>query len=239
MKNSASFSFWKIVFLKTIGNFLIIFSIFILLKTFSKPIFAEIKYQYDAFSQKNYVVIEETESKANNSSLPLQINLGTKQNTNINLLPNTEIIRPLDLNFSIVIPKIAANAVVVPNVDTANESSYLDALQKGVAHALGTDFPGSGRHIFLFAHSTDYFWRVGDYNAVFYLLYKLEKGDEINLYFSGKRHKYEVFNKMIIDPSQVQYLTRLTPNEELTLQTCWPPGTTLKRLLIFAKKPTQ
>lgn len=239
MKKSPTLSFWKIVILKTIGNFLIYFSIFVLWKTFSKPIFAEIKYRYDGLSQKNYVVIDEIDTTPVNSQQPLQINLGAKQNTDINLMPNTEIIRPIDTNFSIVIPKIAANAIVVPNIDTANEPSYLEALQKGVAHALGTDFPGSGRHIFLFAHSTDYFWRVGNYNAVFYLLYKLEKGDEINVYFSGKRHKYEVFNKMIIDPSQVQYLTRLTPNEELTLQTCWPPGTTLKRLLIFAKKPTK
>ena len=65
-----------------------------------------------------------------------------------------------------------------------NENIYLDALNQGVAHTLGTAFPGEGGHIFLFAHSTDYFWRVGTYNAVFYLLSKLESNDEINLFYN-------------------------------------------------------
>ncbi|PJC82271.1 hypothetical protein CO007_00285, partial [Candidatus Roizmanbacteria bacterium CG_4_8_14_3_um_filter_36_10] len=89
-------------------------------------------------------------------------------------------------------------------------------------------------HIFLFAHSTDYFWNVGNYNAVFYLLNKLEKNEEVNLFYQGTRYVYRVIGKEIVDPSQVQYLTRKTNREFLTLQTCWPPGTTLKRLLVFA-----
>jgi hypothetical protein len=39
----------------------------------------------------------------------------------------------------------------------------------GVAHAKGTVFPHKG-NIYLFAHSTDNWWNVGRYNAVFYLL---------------------------------------------------------------------
>jgi sortase A len=113
------------------------------------------------------------------------------------------------------------------------------ALQKGVAHAKGTAFPGEGGHIFMFAHSTDYVWNVGTYNAVFYLLYKLEVGDEVNLFYKGTRYVYKVTGKQIVDPSQVEYLTRKTPNELLTLQTCWPPGTTLKRMLVFAEPVSQ
>lgn len=147
-----------------------------------------------------------------------------------------EFLTPVDPNFSIVIPKIGANARILANIDPADEKIYLPALQKGVAHALGTAFPGEGGHIFLFAHSTDYFWNVGYYNAIFYLLYKLEKGDEVDLFYQGKRYTYRVLGKEIVDPSQVEFLTRKSNREFLTLQTCWPPGTTLKRLLVFAIK---
>lgn len=143
-------------------------------------------------------------------------------------------ITPVDPNFSIVIPKIAANARIIPQVDPSNKGEYLAALKKGVAQAKGTAFPGENGHIFLFAHSTDYFWNVGRYNAIFYLLYKLEKGDEIDLIYKKQLYKYTVIGKEIVNPSQVEYLTRTSNKEFLTLQTCWPPGTTLKRILIFA-----
>ncbi len=148
----------------------------------------------------------------------------------------TELLVPEDPYFSVVIPKIAANAKVQSNIDPTDEKVYLEALKKGVAHALGTAFPGEGGHVFLYAHSTDYLWNVGSYNAVFYLLYKLEKGDEINVFYKGKRNVYKVIDKKVVTPSEVEYLTRKTNKEFLTLQTCWPPGTTLKRLLVFATR---
>ena len=143
---------------------------------------------------------------------------------------------PQDPNFSVVIPKIGANARVLANVDAAEEKIYLEALNKGIAHASGTKFPGESGHIFLFAHSTDYFWNVGSYNAIFYLLNKLAKGDEVDVFFKGQRYVYQVINSVVADPSQVEYLTRKSNKELLTLQTCWPPGTTLKRLLVFASR---
>jgi sortase A len=146
---------------------------------------------------------------------------------------------PKDPQFSIVVPKIGANAKIIANVDAAEEEVYLNALNKGVAHTLGTAFPGEGGHVFLFAHSTDYFWNVGSYNAIFYLLNKLEIKDEINIYYKGQRYVYQVIGKQVVDPSKVEYLTRKTNKEFLTLQTCWPPGTTLKRLLVFATRVSE
>ena len=40
---------------------------------------------------------------------------------------------------------------------------------------------------------------------------------------------------LVVDPDQVQFLRPEASFAKLTLQTCWPPGTTLKRLLVFAK----
>lgn len=220
----------RILILRTIGNFLLFSSLFMIIKTFWQPVKEELIYFVNITIQKKYVVNE-----IQNPNFKIQINdkPGGLLAKAFNIKP-IEVLTPIDPNFSIVIPKIGANAKVLANIDASNEKIYLDSLNRGVAHTLGTAFPGEGGHIFLFAHSTDYFWNVSTYNAIFYLLYKLEKNDEVNIFYKGQRYVYRVIGQEIVDPSQVQYLTRKTNREFLTLQTCWPPGTTLKRLLIFA-----
>ena len=75
--------------------------------------------------------------------------------------------------FSVVIPKINASSNVIANVDVSRKQEYLEALQKGVAHAKGTNFPGQNGSIFLFSHSTDSPLNFARYNAIFYLLKQL------------------------------------------------------------------
>jgi LPXTG-site transpeptidase (sortase) family protein len=226
--------FIKILFLRTIGNFLIFSSLFMIAKTFYQPMVEEIKYTVHQYVQKKYVVLDK------NATAPTAntINTNTAKGKLIQVLQikPVEVLQPVDPAFSVIIPKIGANAKVIPNVDPSNEEKYLEALKQGVAHTEGTAFPGEGGHIYLFAHSTDYVWNVNTYNAVFYLLYKLENGDEIDLFYKNQRYMYKVIGKVTVDPSQVEYLTRKTNKEFLTLQTCWPPGTTLQRTLIFATR---
>jgi len=230
MKKIKNKEYISVLLLRTLGNFLILASLFMIGKTLYEPVHQEIRYLYDSVIKKTYVVANPDEM-----SFSLQEKTGNKGSlTRIVAGKTANVLIPENTDFSIVVPKIGANAKIIPNVDSANERDYLSALKKGVAHALGTAFPGEGGHIFLFAHSTDYFWNVGAYNAIFYLLGKLEKNDEINIFYKGERYVYKVVDKTIVDPSQVEYLTRKTNREFLTLQTCWPLGTTFKRLLIFA-----
>lgn len=140
----------------------------------------------------------------------------------------------LDPFFSIYVPKIDAKANVIPNINAGNYNEYSNALQDGVAHAAGTNFPGQGKLVYLFSHSTDSPLNFARYNAVFYLVRKLEKGDRIVLYFMGKEHKYVVTNKVITEASDTSWLKDKGQGEKLVLQTCDPPGTTLKRLIIEA-----
>lgn len=227
--------FLKILTLRTIGNFLVLSSLFMIGKTFYQPIRQEVRYFVEKSANKQYLVAATKQEQEEVESFHLQQNKQAKGALNSLLkVDPVEVLVPEDPEFSIVIPKIGANAKVLPGIDVSNEGAYLEALQKGVAHAGGTAFPGEGGHIFMFAHSTDYFWNVGSYNAVFYLLHKLNKDDEINVFYKGQRYVYRIVEKAVVDPSQVEYLTRKTDREFLTLQTCWPPGTTLKRLLVFA-----
>ena len=144
----------------------------------------------------------------------------------------------VDSYFSVVVPKIQASSRVIANVDTSVEDQYLDALRKGVAHARGTYFPGQGENIYLFSHSTDSPF-VSQYNAVFYLLRKLEKGDEIIVFFADKKFEYVVEETIVASAEDTSYLQENTDSERLVLQTCDPPGTTWKRLLVIASPASQ
>lgn len=142
---------------------------------------------------------------------------------------------PVDGAFGIIIPKLGANAKIIPSVDPYDSQEYQQALARGVAHAKGTALPGETGNVFLFSHSSVNFYEANRYNSVFYLINKLETGDTIDLYYQGVPYTYSVTDKKLVAPTDVSYLTKQVPNPTLTLMTCWPPGTTLKRLLVFGE----
>ncbi len=154
----------------------------------------------------------------------------------INSPTDIKVITPIDTDFGIVIPKIGANAHITKNVDPFNSPEYQIALSKGVAHAQGTVLPGERGNIFLFSHSSSDFLNATKYNSIFYLLSKLEKEDKVQIFYKQKEYKYIVSDKKIVDSDAIDYLSSKSEDETLTLMTCWPPGTSLKRLIIQARR---
>lgn len=150
-------------------------------------------------------------------------------------LSDLSILQPANPQFSLVIPKIDLNSEVFANVSLTEKEDYQTSLEKGVAHAAGSYFPNQKGTVYLFGHSTDYVWNLAHFQAVFYLLKELNKGDEINVFYQGKRYLYQVADKKIVSPSDLYYLKPKSGKEEVILQTCWPPGTTWQRLLVFAQ----
>ncbi|MBI4038245.1 sortase [Candidatus Daviesbacteria bacterium] len=144
-------------------------------------------------------------------------------------------LKPVDTNFGVVIPKITANAKVIENVSPFNQQEYQWALTKGIAHGLGSSFPGQVGNVFLFSHSSVNFYEAQRYNSIFYLLDKLEKGDVIYLYFKNEKFQYQVSEKKLVWANEVNYLKGQGFTKTVTLMTCWPPGTTFKRLLVLAE----
>lgn len=135
---------------------------------------------------------------------------------------------------SITIPAINAQALIVQNIDPWDEKVYQKALSKGVAHAKDTSLPWEEGKSFLFAHSSGNPWELTSYNTPFLRLGDLMVGDEILITHEGKVYKYVVDEKISVWPSEVDYLEQSSENQ-LVLMTCTPIGTSLKRLLIFAK----
>lgn len=149
--------------------------------------------------------------------------------------PVTRELTPPNTDFALVIDKLGAASAIISEVDAGNSLAYQRALTRGVAHAKGTKYPGQGGNIFLFAHSSADLLTAERYNSVFYLMHHFEPGDLIKVWYRGTKHNYAVFTKKIVSPGDTSYLTPYAPSEQLTLMTCWPPGTTLKRLIIIAR----
>jgi sortase A len=160
--------------------------------------------------------------------------LGVKYTVNETKKAKEKKLVPSNTDFSIIIPKIAAVAPVISEVDYTNSDIFLKVLKKGVAHAKGTAYPDQVGNVYIFAHSTDAFYNVGNFNAVFYLLGKLNKGDEVVLYYKGNKYTYSVSEVKVVSKDDSYYLGKISEGKTLTLQTCYPPGTTLKRLVVIA-----
>ncbi|OGD56845.1 hypothetical protein A2V71_01050 [Candidatus Berkelbacteria bacterium RBG_13_40_8] len=136
--------------------------------------------------------------------------------------------------FHLVIPKLDMSVPIIPDVDGNDKEEYFKSLESGVAHYKGTSKPGDGSNIFIFGHSSFYWWSPGDYKEIFKTLSDLEEGDEIIVWREGKEYKYKVTETKLVSPTDVSVL-KPTKTEQVTLMTCWPPGTTQRRLIIIAK----
>lgn len=146
---------------------------------------------------------------------------------------------PEEQRFHIRIPAIGVDSDVIPNIDAGNPKEYIEALKKGVAHARGTGFPGQdggiNKNIFIFGHSTNGDWNITRYNALFYNLKDLNPGDEIQVWFWGKEYWYKVVERKIVSADDTSFLAPQQERERLILQTCFPPGTIWKRLIVVAE----
>ncbi len=137
--------------------------------------------------------------------------------------------------FRIEIPSIKLESNIVDNVDTNIEDEYKSKLQYGVAHAKGTYLPPeNGGPTYLFAHSTDTVFNIARFNAKFFSVRELKSGDEIKVFFNGKEYDYIVKSNFIIEPTEIDVIRN--SDTDLILQTCWPPGTSWQRLIVFADR---
>lgn len=145
--------------------------------------------------------------------------------------PKVISIQTLPNNY-ISVPKIHAQAPITFNVNAFNENEYQEVLKKGVAHAKNTALPGEKGSVFIFAHSSGNPIEISTYNTIFLKLGQLQTNDEIQIKKDNKIYTYKVTEKKVVWPSEVEYIEE--KKDQLILQTCWPIGTSLKRLLIFA-----
>ncbi len=160
---------------------------------------------------------------------------------------NKKQIPPINLKIAppderVIIPRINQNVPVV-GISSENlirrdwsalEKDIQEALQDGVVHYPGTAQPGQSGNVVITGHSSYFAWDPGRFKDVFALLHEVKVGDKIIVYFNQKEYFYEVYDTKVVMPDQVDVLTQSGENR-LTLITCTPVGTNLKRLVVLAK----
>lgn len=175
----------------------------------------------------------------------------TQPTENLELSSDPEVqkrqIPPLEMEIApsdnrIIIPRIDQNIPIV-RVSSANlinrdwdalENEMQDALRNGVVHYPGTALPGQTGNIAITGHSSYFPWDSGRFKDVFALLHQVVNGDRIVIYYEQDKYVYEVDEIDIVLPENLDIL-RQTPDDRLTLITCTPVGTNLKRLIVIAR----
>lgn len=200
----------------------LIFSLFSILRVYLPILWAEIVYAYNNVFNEDY-----------KRNLEYLRNLAKeKTNNEVLLYAVNKIPEPADRDFSIIINKINVNKKVIKNVDISNQQEVENALKQGIAWAKGTAEPGEFGNSLIFSHSASNDWNMQIYNAQFTLLNKLEYDDFFTIVYKDRQMDFIVFDKQIVEPNDTSYINAIADDRIVTLQTCYPPGSDSKRLLV-------
>lgn len=149
--------------------------------------------------------------------------------TNSNVGPDTKII----------IPKLNVNVPVVYDVTALDDTTVQKALERGVVHYKlpgANSIPGQSGNTVILGHSSNDVFDPGSYKFAFVLLDRLQNGDVFYLHYDSKRYIYRVTDRKVISPSDFGSLQTTSDKPQAILVTCTPPGTALKRLLIYGEQ---
>ncbi len=119
----------------------------------------------------------------------------------------------------IVIPKLGVDMVMY-------EGIRLSTLDYGPGHWPGTAMPGQVGNVVVGGHRTSS-------HRVFRNVDQLVAGDEIKFRDAAGEHTYAVDRVEIVPPSAV-WIVDPTETATATLFACHPPGSTAKRIVVFA-----
>jgi LPXTG-site transpeptidase (sortase) family protein len=135
---------------------------------------------------------------------------------------------------------IFENKIEIPNIEVSapivlakNEKEVANQLKKGVVLFPGSAFPGEKGATIILGHSAPLHWPKIMYDWVFTKLQYLQEGDEIFVYFNGKKYKYKVKEKIILKKGQ-EIPWEDDSENSLVLISCWPPGKDIKRMAVKA-----
>lgn len=136
---------------------------------------------------------------------------------------------PSNLNsYTLSIPKL--------NIDHAQVSLTNQNLSQNLVHYGGTALPGNNGNGVVFGHSIlPQFYNPKNYTAIFSTLHTLENGDQILTTIDGITYQYQIIDMFEVSPKDISVLEQTYDNKYLTLITCTPPGTYLRRLIVKAK----
>jgi len=109
-------------------------------------------------------------------------------------------------------------------------------LSSSLIHYGGTAYPGDFGNAVIFGHSIlPQFFNPANYMTIFALLPTLKYGDEIIINFDGVRYCYHIEEMVEVKPDDLSILEQRFDDSYISLVTCVPPGTYLRRLVVRAR----
>ena len=127
--------------------------------------------------------------------------------------------------------------ITIPKLKIENAQVLVDSLKfdKNLAHFPGTALPGEVGNPFITGHSVlPQFADPKNYRAIFTRLSDLEIGDDVYVEINGQKLHYVVQYSKVVHPRDLSVLAPISSTgRNLTLMTCVPPGTNLKRLVVI------
>ena len=157
-------------------------------------------------------------------------------------------------NFTIIIPKLELEAPIVSGIEgfqsvntTETENKFGDrvqkALEEGTLHYPGSSLPNderldSNRNIVILGHSSSVAFGPGSYKDIFSELRQMAVDDLIMIHYQGIEYTYKIYDKKIINPTEIEVLGPIIIDNNLTVITCHPPGDNNHRLVVLAQQIT-
>jgi len=131
-------------------------------------------------------------------------------------------------SYKISIPALKIQDAVV---DVGSED-----LKKSLIQYPQTALPGQLGNGVIFGHSVlPQFFNSKSYLTIFATLYRLKLGDEIFIDYDNIHYKYVVEEMFEVAPTDLSVLEQRYDGRYLSLITCSPPGTVLRRLIVKAQ----
>lgn len=145
-----------------------------------------------------------------------------------------KVIQPDMPENSLRIPVIGVDTPISWRINNVPKD-VASGLSKGVIQVNGTALPGEKGNIYITGHSSNFVWIRQQYNSIFSNISKLVVGDIIYLKFGPDVYVYKVFDQKVVGANDLSILNP-TNDSRLTLATCWPLGTSLKRMVVSANQ---
>lgn len=135
-------------------------------------------------------------------------------------------------------PQVTSYLLSIPKLGINNASVHTDShdLKKSLLQYPGTALPGDLGNTVIFGHSVlPQFFSPTNYISIFSTLLTLKPGDQIIILEEGVEYTYYITQMYEVAPDNLTPLAQSFDAHHLTLITCTPPGTYLRRLIVKAE----
>ncbi len=150
-----------------------------------------------------------------------------------NWFPQTQPVKPQSLShlvtyYTLSIPKLGIEDALVK---VGGED-----LKASLIQYQGTALPGELGNPVIYGHSVlPQYFDPHNYTRIFSTLYTLKPGDKIIIKLDKVEYTYVITDMYEVKPDNLSPLAQAYDGYHLTLITCTPPGTFLRRLIVRAE----